>query len=114
MIERRKDTRHNLILYLRVFDRDNDKLIGHVVDVSSTGMMMVSDDSFAPRDVRKLRIMLPYSVQSARHMDVDVECRWCGPDANDDFYDTGFRFLNSDAVMRETIDSVVQDVGFAA
>jgi hypothetical protein len=114
MKERRSAQRHNLIMYLRVHDRATDELVGHVVDVSSGGMMLVSDAPFVPEDTHELRIILPYTEQTDRSVDVDAQCRWCGPDANEDYFDAGFQFLGANAELREIITEVVEDVGFAA
>lgn len=114
MKDRRDNERHNLIMYLRVHDQTTDELIGHVVDVSSGGMMLVSDAPFEPKSEHKLRVVLPYTEQEDRTLDIEVECRWCGPDANEDYYDAGFQFTNPTAELREMITGVVEDVGFAA
>lgn len=114
MKERRSSERHNLIMYLRVHDQQTDELVGHVVDISTGGMMLVSEDSFEPETTHQLRVMLPYTEQRERCVDIDVECRWCGPDANDDYFDAGFRFINPTAELREMVSGVVEDVGFAA
>lgn len=114
MKDRRASERHNLIMYLRVHDRITDELVGHVVDVSAGGMMLVSDVPFEPLKTHHLRVMLPYTEQTDRTLDVDAECRWCGPDANDDYFDAGFKFMNPTAELREIIHGVVEDVGFAA
>lgn len=114
MRERRTAERHNLFMYLRVMDRATEELIGHVVDVSAGGMMLVSDTPFVPAKTHQLRIVLPYTEPDEQTMDIEAECRWCGPDANDDYFDAGFRFLNPSADLRERIRGVVEDVGFAA
>lgn len=114
MKDRREAERHNLYMYLRVRDSETDELVGHVVDVSSAGMMMVSDAPFEPKEIRQLTIELPYTEQQERTVDLEAECRWCGPDANDDYFDAGFRFVNPTAELRELIHGVVEDVGFAA
>ncbi len=114
MKERRTTERHNLIMYLRVHDRTTDDLVGHVVDVSTGGMMLVADNPFQPKETRQLRMVLPSIEEPDRTVDIDVECRWCGPDVNDTYFDAGFRFLNESAELREIIRGVVDDVGFAA
>ena len=114
MIERRKELRHPLIVYLRVHDQGTDELVGQVVDISPSGMMLVSDTPFQLNGVEQLRVHLPFTEQTERHIDVQAECRWCGPDINEEYYDAGFKFLNRDLKMVEMINGVVEDMGFAA
>ncbi|MEO1230507.1 MAG: PilZ domain-containing protein [Myxococcota bacterium] len=114
MKDRRTNERHNLIMYLRVHDQTTDSLVGHVVDVSTGGLMLVTNEAFEPYSQHKLRVLLPYTEDAEQTLDIDVECRWCGPDANEAYYDAGFRFVEPTAELRETIAGVVEDVGFAA
>lgn len=114
MKDRRTTERHNLYMYLRVRDSDTNDIIGHVVDVSSGGMMVVADHPFQLKEVRKMVVELPYTESEAATLDIEAECRWCGPDANEDYFDAGFMFLNQTAELRELIRGVVDDVGFAA
>lgn len=76
--------------------------------------MLVADAPFVPQETLELRVILPYTEQTDRSVDIDAEVCWCGPDANDDYFDAGFRFLNASAQLREVISDVVEDVGFAA
>lgn len=114
MKDRRSAERHNLYMYLRVRDPETHDLIGHVVDVSTGGMMLVSDAPFQPNEVKQMVVELPYTEQEDRTIDIEAECRWCGPDANEDYFDAGFQFVNPTAELREMINGVVEDVGFAA
>lgn len=113
MRDRRTSERHKLIMYLRVHDQETDELIGHIVDLSSGGMMLVADEPFQPKSEHQLKLMLPNSEQAEQTIDIRAECCWCGPDANDSYFDAGFRFLGTTAELRETISSVVDDVGFS-
>ena len=42
--EKRSLKRWHLIFYLRVFDQDTGALVGHVVDINTGGMMLISDN----------------------------------------------------------------------
>ena len=112
MKDRRRSERHNLIMYLRVHDQSSGELLGHVVDLSTGGLMLVSDTPFKPKSIYKLGVALPYTEQADSVVEIDVECRWCGPDINDDYYDVGFRFIYPTAELRELIAGLIEDVGF--
>ena len=43
-VENRKLSRWRLVYHLRVFDRDTDTLLGHIADVSDSGVMVVNGE----------------------------------------------------------------------
>lgn len=89
--ERRKHERKNLIFYLRVHDDKNEKLLGHVVNFSANGLMMLSGSAI-PLDTRqRLRLKLPAVTCSHEDLIFDVHSKWCQKDKNPDFYITGFQ-----------------------
>ena len=59
MRENRHLSRWRLIHYLRVFDRESETLLGHVVDITVGGMMLVSVDPIAVDRDYEVRMVLP-------------------------------------------------------
>jgi hypothetical protein len=51
--------RRHLIYYLRVFDRSSGKLVGHLVDVTTQGMMLISEAPLPDEAEFELRMDLP-------------------------------------------------------
>lgn len=93
--DRRQHERKNLIFYLRVHDDKNEKILGHVVNFSAKGLMLLSD-SVIPLDSRqRLRLKLPAVTCSHEDLVFDARSRWCHKDKNPDFYITGFQLYFS-------------------
>jgi len=91
MPEQRQYNRRDSIFYLKVFDQRTDELLGHVVDLSERGVMMVSDEPMEPGRLLALRMHLPAPLESSgRTVDFEAESRWCRQEANPDLYDIGF------------------------
>ncbi len=42
--EKRKFRRRQIIYYLRVFDQSTDQLLGHLVNITSEGAMIISEN----------------------------------------------------------------------
>ena len=42
-IEKRQRRRWELVFYLRIFDQSNGALLGHVIDISEDGLMLLSE-----------------------------------------------------------------------
>ncbi|MEE8360861.1 MAG: hypothetical protein V3R71_01840 [Gemmatimonadales bacterium] len=85
--------RRHLIYYLRVFDRSSGKLVGHLVDVTTRGMMLISEAPLPTEAEFELRMDLPADLFKSEAWEVSVRSIWSRPDVNPAFWDTGLQFL---------------------
>lgn len=116
--ERRKDDpsnqrmlrRHYLIYYLRVFDRETGAVIGHLVDITEKGIMIIRDAPIEIGTVLKLRLRWRSSVGRLQMADFEGECRWCRPDVNPDFYGAGFVISAATAEHVKAISELISDL----
>lgn len=108
----RKVARRHLIYYLRVFDRDSKELLGNLVDISTRGIMLVSDHPLEVGKSFHLRMYLPETVEGSREVEFTAESRWCQNDANPDFYDTGFELIDPAPQFLEAVDKLIDDCLF--
>jgi len=89
--EQRKLKRRNLIYYLKVFDSKNGDLLGHLVDITLEGIMLVSAKPIEINKSFKLKMELPNEIMSKTQLIFDTTSRWSKKDINPDFIDTGFQ-----------------------
>lgn len=90
-IERRAFKRWQLIFYLRVFNQDSNELLGHIIDISESGMMLISDDPIAVPQGFRVWVDVPNGeTHSRQRIQLETRSLWSGNDINPDFYDTGF------------------------
>ena len=112
MLERRKLKRRHLIYYLRVFDRNNDRLVGHVVDITGEGAMLISEEPIETDTVFQSRMVLPEGIEGSREIAFDAKSVWCKKDTNPNYYATGFQLLNAAPKDVDTIERLIVDFGF--
>ncbi len=112
MAEKRKLKRRHLIYYLRVFDRESSKLIGHLIDISPQGIMIMSEEPLEVNKLFKLRMDLPVDVFEKTEIEFDAESRWTKKDINPEFYDTGFAIMNLSYTDGRLIEKLIDDYGF--
>ena len=112
MLERRRLRRRHLIYYLRVFDRNNDALIGHLIDITSEGAMLISEDPIETNTIFQSRMVLPEEKQGSREITFDARSVWCKKDINPDYYATGFQLLNAAPQDVEVIEWLIEKFGF--
>lgn len=109
---KRSVPRRHLIYYLRVFDVETNSLLGNLVDISTKGMMVVSEQRVEPGKKYRLRMVLPDTVDGRKEVEFDAESRWCQNDTNEDFYDTGFELMNPQTEFLDAVDRLVEDYLF--
>lgn len=110
--KRRSEKRKNLIYYLEVFDNESGELAGHVVDITTAGVMIVSESMFELDKIFSLKIMLPFIINEIDSIIFNAECVHCEVSQNKSHFDTGFKYISLDEPFLEIIDKLIQEYGF--
>lgn len=110
--EMRRVERRHLVFYLRVFDGMSGRVLGHIVDISSKGVMLISEDPIPVNENFRLRMRLPSQIANKDELILDATSRWCKPDDNPDFYITGFEIDEVDEESARFILSLVESFSF--
>jgi hypothetical protein len=112
MNEKRELKRRHLIYYLRVFDRNTDQLLGHLVNITSQGIMLISEEPLAVDMIFQLRMKLPSAMVEYESLDFDAKSVWNGKDSNPNFYDTGLQLIDVAADKIAIIEDLIERFGF--
>lgn len=108
----RKFKRRHLIYYLRIYDRKTEVLIGHLADITTDGIMLVSEEPIKAESVFNFKMTLPAEIEGSRDITFDAFSVWCKKDVNPDFYATGFKISNIEARDIELIEILIDSFGF--
>jgi hypothetical protein len=111
MPERRKVKRRHLIYYLRVFHRSTGRQVGHLVDLTPEGMMLMSERPIRVGRTLPLVMTLP-SAAGEQKVEFDATSLWTSADVNPDFYDTGFKFEKVSRRHLAQLETLIDDFGF--
>lgn len=103
--------RHYLIYYLRVFNRENGEIIGHLVDITTKGIMIMRDSPIEVGGKYLLRLRWRNSMGQLQLVDFEGDCRWCHPDVNPDFYAAGFAITTAKPGDIDIITGLIRDLG---
>lgn len=107
--ERRTLSRKYLVIYSRVFDRDNGKILGYLSDLSPKGAMIISDDPLTINTTLTLRFDLPDPEHfGADHISVHVRVAWCSPDIDPAFWNIGFEFREIGDEQVSVIEKMIE------
>ena len=113
-MEKRRLHRNNLVYYLKVFDRDSDTLLGHLVDITAEGVMLVSEAPIPGDTLFSLRLEFPRDIFGEETLEFSAMSLWCRPDVNPIFYDTGFRLTDISIERLLVIKRLIGEYGFSS
>ena len=107
--ERRVFERRHLVFYLRIFDGMSSKVLGHLVDISTRGAMLVCDAPVSLNQDFRLRMRLPTEIGGRSELLIEGTSRWCKPDTNPDFFVVGFKLAKLDSEYEGYIKQLIAD-----
>ena len=111
--DQRRLKRWHLIYYLRVFDREKNELLGHLVDINTKGIMIISENPIETQKNYKFKMDLPRAIGGRTDVSFEAQSLWCKTDINTDFYDTGFKFTNVALKDVSLIEHLIHDLSFS-
>jgi hypothetical protein len=112
MAERRKLPRKYLMYYTRVFVAGSDQLLGHLVDITPEGVMVMSEQPIPTGQTFRLKVELSPDVAEQPDMEFDATSLWCQPDVNPRFHNTGFQVHGLQPHELGIIERIVEFYGF--
>jgi hypothetical protein len=112
MPDRRKTKRKYLMFYTRVFDVQTGELLGHLVDLTPQGAMLISEHAVPAGQDFRLKMELSPEVAAQPYVEFDAHSLWCQQDVNPQFYNTGFNFLSIAPESIAIVERIVEAYGF--
>lgn len=94
--------------YFDVIDRKTKVSLGHLVDLTLTGLKIISRAELQRYVVYYLRIDLPKEVKGVKRIHADAECVWCQMDVDPEFYLAGFKILSITPPFAEIIETLIE------
>jgi len=111
MDDRRKLKRRHIMFYSRVFDRKTGKLLGYLGNITTGGVMIISEEPIQKELVFKLRIDLPDYLYNRSVLNFRARSVWCEPDIDPSFFNTGFELIGIPPENQSMIEKILSDFG---
>jgi hypothetical protein len=105
--------RRHLIYYLRVFDCATGELLGHLVDITVQGLMLMSEKRLETGKDYRLKMQIDPVATTPAYLEFNARSIWCREDMNPSFYDTGFELLDASLDEFNRISQLIDELGFA-
>ena len=107
--EKRKLKRWHLIYYLRVFDEQRSAMIGHVFDITTQGLRLVSEWPIPSGSVYQLSMEVPHDSGETIRISLPARALWSRPDEDSPgFHHTGFQLLEPSTRAVERIRTLIE------
>jgi len=103
---RQYDRRHSLY-YLRIYDPKSDELIGNLVDLSTGGLMMISEQPFKSGESYSFSMQLPSDGENEKRLEFTGIAKWCKQESNPKLYSIGFEIDNPSEAITKTIHELI-------
>jgi len=87
-------------------------VMGHLMDISADGLMLLSDEPIEINEEYRLRMRLPKEVSGSDEIVIGAISRWCREDDNPDFYVTGFQIQDMDEETEKILARLIEEFGF--
>lgn len=112
MRDKRKLKRRHLIYYLNVRERVSGKSIGSLVDISTEGIMIMSENPIALETFLELKIVLESEMSAKQYLYFDAKVLRCEKSINGSSYDIGCKLLNLSPEDFREIEMIIDELGF--
>ncbi len=94
MTERRRIQRRSISYYMRVIDAGENQMIGHLADITLTGLRMDSQKPIKVSKEFQLRLYTTSDVADKDFIEFGARAKWCNVDPVDPgVYDIGFEII---------------------
>ena len=104
--------RRQLIYYLEAIDTGTDEPIGFLVDITTKGLMLMSETPIETGKMFHLRILLKTDLSEKKYLNFDAKSKWCKKSINTEIYDTGFELINAEISEFREIEEIIDALGF--
>ncbi|MBU4263077.1 MAG: PilZ domain-containing protein [Proteobacteria bacterium] len=104
--------RHHLIYYLEVHDLESGNLLGHLVDITTRGIKLVSKEQIPLNRTYILKLKLPAGYFQENEIHFEGKTLWSSNDVNPDFFDTGLEVTSLSLEERKILRKLIEQLGF--
>ncbi len=112
--EQRRQKRRHLIYYLDVRDIDTGESIGRIVDITTGGLLIISNTEYQAETSFNAVITLDSDAlgEAQGELEVPIICRWSKSDINPDYFVNGFIFTELTKLKEQRIHRLISSLGF--
>jgi len=112
MGERRKYERRRPGHYSAVYDRDTQKILGRLANVSTEGFMLISEQPIESDRGFRCRVILPEEMNAGTSVSFDARSLWCKEGSAPRTFNNGLHFTNISLKEVELLERLTHHPAF--
>ena len=112
MKERRRWKRRQLIYYLKVFNTKDESLLGFLVDITASGLMLMSENPIPIHKIYHMHLPIESDLCIESNIHFTAKSLWNRNKENDPFVDTGFEITEMDPLDMDAIEQAINRLSF--
>lgn len=110
--EEKRARRHDLMRKLQVHDAESNAILGEVINISLSGVRMLSREEYKPGS--QIAVRLAWNKRDVwASLNVELDVAWCKPSGQALAYESGMRFVGLDPEKRACVESLINDMGYS-
>jgi len=109
MLEGRRLRRMHVISYLKVHERNTDDSIGRLVDITTEGIGLYSEEPIDINKIYQFRMTLPTALKKKKDITFDARVVWSKQAVHPGFYDSGIQLLDVPPKDIEVIEQFIEE-----
>ncbi len=109
MHEKRRVPRKRAPEKVTVYDQATENAVGQVVNMSTGGMLLLSDKPIPVDSVYQFRIALPEPIDGADSLYFGAESLWGSPAMDENYYWTGFQIIDIAESDSRILEILIKD-----
>lgn len=108
--DRRRFKRRHLLYYLKVTDL-NGYPLGHLVDITEEGVLLLGEEPFSEGDYVTFHMNLPSGFDSEEKIEIQARCQWTKISTKPHLFEGGFQFFEVSPSVRALIRQLIEEFG---
>lgn len=101
--------RWQLVAALRVFDHENGLVVGHLFDLTTEGIRLISEQPFITNTEYQLDMRSDNTTDAkVQTFPFNAHSVWSKQDINPNFYDTGFQLIDVSSETKSYITHLIE------
>lgn len=106
-IDERNQERWLLVNNLRVFNAETNEILGHLVNVTTEGIMLISEKPLAVDKDFELKMAIP-TIDGTTNIELDARSIWTKADHDPHFYKSGLQFTLCSKESIQAITTMIE------
>lgn len=109
-IDERNQQRWLLVNNLRVLNAEDDQLLGHIVNVTTEGIMIISEQALPIETDFHIKMEIPAETENTTAVDLKARSIWTKPDSDPFFHCTGMQLVHCSEESMQVISKMIKQL----